>query len=346
MERACTRWWRVFVVLGLTVATMGRAGSVSRGTWHERTWVVMGTYLTIRAFVPPGYDADRLLEAAAAKAREDERRFSLYREDSEVWRVNREAPNHPVKVSEPFLRLLLHARQAAGITGGAFDVTTGALTMAWGFIPGPPRVPDTEDLQRARKRMGWNEIEIDEKKGTVFFQQRGIILDFGGDAKGFSVDRMVETLQAAGVRHALVNLGGEIYAMGFEDVQHTPWRIQIRVPESAGITPVVFRIHDMAVSTSGGYERYLEVNGKRYPHILSPVTGRPVETNRYSVTVVTKKAVDADTYATALFIRGRSIENRIGDAVPCLFVFYLERSKSGRLRSVPGRRWPPVECKG
>jgi len=210
--------------------------------------------------------------------------------------VNRGAGGAPVAIDAETAALLAYADQCHRLSGGRFDVTSGVLRRAWDFRRSPPRLPDGATLTGLCALVGWQEVEWNER--SVRLPRSGMEIDFGGIGKEYAADRAAAILAERGVRHALVNLGGDVRALGGQ-ADGTPWRVGVRHPRAmeAGTAIASVEIADGAVATSGDYERYIEVDGCRYCHLLDPRTGWPVRAWQ-SISVVAPLAVVAGSVAT------------------------------------------------
>ncbi len=201
--------------------------------------------------------------------------------------------------------LLDYADRCHALSGGAFDLTSGVLRRAWDFSRVPPRLPDPEALAAAVDLIGWGRVERGGGAGAwVRLPRAGMEIDFGGIGKEYAADRAATTLAERGVAAALVDLGGDVRALGTQE-GGAPWRVGIRHPRGTRPDEAIAAIDvaDAAVATSGDYERYIEVDGRRYCHILNPRTGRPV-THWQSVSVVAPLAIVAGSAATIAMLLG------------------------------------------
>ncbi|MCS7312896.1 MAG: FAD:protein FMN transferase [Acidobacteria bacterium] len=318
--------------------------SEARG-WVQRTWVVMGTYLTVRVSHEDPAHAERVLDDVIGLVQDLDRRFTLYDPSSELWALNRHAGGPPVPVSEPLWDVLERAIAYSQETAGAFDVTVGPIVQLWGFLEGPRRIPSDEAIAQARARVGYTQIEMNPSHRTVRLATPGMVLDLGGIAKGYALDRAVERLRQAGFHHGFLNFGGDIYAMGASDGVDQPWTVVVRHPRRPDQTWRELRVRDMAVSTSGDYERFFVARGRRYSHILSPWTGRPVEADVVSVTVVTPSATEADALSTAFFVMGPERARTLVGSDRCRYVLWI-RQQGNRLFEDSRSVWPPRSCPG
>lgn len=225
--------------------------------------------------------------------------MSTYKESSEISRVNREAATRPVPISRELLDLIARALEMAALTGGAFDITYASAGHLYDFRR--RRKPSEQALAQALPAISYRHVALDRGAGTIRFLQRGVRVDLGGIAKGHAVDRSIALLQARGIKHALVSAGGDSRLIG--DHRGRPWIVGIRDPRQEGKVVAALPLADAAVSTSGDYERYFEVEGVRYHHIINPKSGRPVAGVR-SVTVVAADSTTADALSTSVFVVG------------------------------------------
>lgn len=296
-------------------------GSPSSG---DRTEAISFTMGTVARIVAEGPGA----EAAVAGALEELDRLSLlfdrFRPYGDVWALNA-AGGEWVEVTPEVLELIEEAVRLAELSGGAFDPTIAPVIDLWGFVevgaqpeedghehsraPGsaPTRMagtepPDPQELETVLKRVGYRRIEVDPDRGRARVGT-GQTIDLGAIAKGYGVDRAAQLLKERGIVRGLVDLGGDIYALGTR-ADGSPWRLGIRHPRQDGALLGILRVSDAAVATSGDYERYFEHEGVRYSHIVDPRTGWPAR-ELVSVTVVAPSGVWADALATAVFVLGK-----------------------------------------
>jgi thiamine biosynthesis lipoprotein len=245
--------------------------------------------------------ATHAAEAAIADVSRIEAKYSRYRDDSLTTRINRAAGGAPVPIDAETAGLLAYADRCYHLSGGRFDLTSGVLRRAWDFRRVPPRLPDATALAAATALIGWDRVEWSEH--AVRLPAAGMEIDFGGIGKEYAADRAATVCIERGIEHGLVNLGGDVRATGPQP-DGTPWRVGIRHPRRDGATVATVLLDSGAVATSGDYERYFEISGKRYSHILDPRTGRPVA-HWQSVSVVAPLCVVAGSCATiAMLLEG------------------------------------------
>ncbi len=245
--------------------------------------------------------ARRAASAAIADVRRIETKYSRYSDDSVTTRINRAAGGAPVAIDAETAALLRYADQCHALSGGLFDITSGVLRRVWDFRREPPTLPDPAELAAAVALVGWGDVEWNAK--SVRLPRAGMEIDFGGIGKEYAADRVATICLERGLRHGLVSLGGDIRAIG-PQADGAPWRVGIRHPRHPDAAIAGFDLAAGALATSGDYERFFEIAGRRYCHILNPKTGMPVA-HWQSISVVSPLCVVAGSCATiAMLLEG------------------------------------------
>jgi FAD:protein FMN transferase len=239
-------------------------------------------------------DAKPAADAAIADVLRIEHKYSRYRDDSVTSRINREAGGKAVRIDAETAALLRYADGCHRLSHGRFDLTSGVLRQVWNFRADPPVLPDRRDVDRVRTLIDWPAVQWDDH--AIRLPRAGMEIDFGGIGKEYAADRAATILQEHRVRHALVNLGGDVRALGAQE-DGTPWRVGIRHPRQEGVAIAGIALAAAALATSGDYERFFEIDGRRYCHILDATTGMPV-TYWQSVSVVAPLCVMAGSCST------------------------------------------------
>ena len=261
--------------------------------------------------LPPA-DADRLDVAREALNEADriESLLTVFRDTSEVSRLNRECATAPVRAEAEVFDLLERCARLHAETGGAFDVTSAPLSRTWGFLRREGRVPTCQEIDAARALVGTDRVMLDPLALTVRFATPGMALNFGAIGKGYAVDRMAGLLRARTVRHALVSAGGSsVLAVGG---QGRGWPIDIRSPRVASGRIARLYVRDGALGTSGAGEQFVVVDSTRYGHVIDPRTGWPAR-GVVSASVITADATRADALSTAFLIGGPGLARRYCD---------------------------------
>jgi thiamine biosynthesis lipoprotein len=251
---------------------------------------------------------------------------------SGVAAVNRQAGIEPVKVRADLLDLLEKALHYAELSGGAFDPTIGPLVKLWGIGTENQRIPDYDEIADALDLVDWRDLIIDRGAGTAFLAREGMALDLGAIAKGYAADEAARIADEGGVKHAVIDLGGNISALGWRGwngKNFMPWRIGVQNPlKERGAYIGVLQVHDASIVTSGVYERYFESGGIRYHHILSTDNGYPVNNGLLSVTIVAKNSTEADALSTTVFALGFEKGKALIDSIvgaEAIFIFSDKR---------------------
>ena len=244
--------------------------------------------------------ARRIAEAVVADVHRIEAKYSRYRDDSVVSVINRSAGRAPVPIDPETVALLRYGAAVHELSGGRFDVTSGVLRRVWDWKRAPPVLPDSAALAAAVALIGWGQVELDD--ASVRLPRPGMEIDFGGIGKEYAADRAAAICLDGGIVHGLVNLGGDVRVVGPRP-DGSRWRIGIRHPRRDGEAIAAIELADGAVATSGDYERFVEIDGRRYCHLLDPATGWPVD-HWQSITVVAPLCVVAGSHATAAMLAG------------------------------------------
>lgn len=271
----------------------------------------MGTDLVIRVYGDDPERLDRALDAAIAEIQRVEDLATDWR-DSPLLRLVARAGEGPQPVEDELRALISRALRMAAITGGAFDPTFAGVGRLWRFDGGEPRVPDPKDIAATLATIDHTRVKVDDARGTVELPT-GFRIGLGGIAKGYGVDRAMAVLLEHGIEHAIVNAGGDMKLLGRRGGEL--WEVAIKHPRDRETAMAVLHLSNVSVVTSGDYERFLEIEGRRYHHILDPRTGYP-STGCMSATVVGPSAEDCDAFATALCVLGVDDGLRLIEALP------------------------------
>ena len=267
------------------------------------TKYLMGTTVETTARSTDVNYCKRALLAAYEEMQRVENLLSCEKDSSEISKINRDAGDHPVKISYETLEMLKRARTYCKKYNGTFDVTIGPLSSLWGFSKDKEIVlPEDKTIKNLKKLVNYNDMIINENDTTAFLKKKGMSIDLGGIAKGYAIDRGSAVLKEMGITNFILNAGGDIYVSGTKD-KETLWRIGIKHPRNTNDLVAEFDLKDYAVATSGDYERFKIINGKRYHHILDPATGYPGRLSESS-TIIAPTAEEADATATYVFLLG------------------------------------------
>lgn len=284
----------------------------------RRSQPLLGTFVTISAYGSEREPVSRAVSAAFDEFRRVDALMSIHRGDSEISRVNQAAGTVPVTLSEDLFRVVALALEISEQTDGAFDITVRPLVELWGFIWKQYRLPTEAELKNVLPCVDYRLVAMNPANRTLRFARQGVSLDLGGIAKGFAVDCAIEKLRSLGVTNAMVKAGGDLRVIGLPPGR-PHWDVQLEDPQKEG-RRVTIPLKEAALSTSGNYENYFVVQGKRYSHILDPRTGMPVR-GIASCSVIAPTCQESDAWATACFVYGvRQSLARFGQRFPMRFV--------------------------
>ncbi len=282
-------------------------------TWLHEEADIMGTRISVELFHEDAAVARRGVDGVLAEMRRIDRTMSPWIESSELARLNREAAAHPVTVSRELFDLIATSLHYSRLTQGAFDITFASVGFLYDYRKGVH--PDEAQRRAATDLVNYHNLILDPRAPSVAYGKPGVRIDLGGIAKGHAVDRCIRLLQALGIGQALVTAGGDSRMIG-ERWQGRPWNIGVQDPRDASKLVAIIPLENVAVSTSGDYQRYFEENGVRYHHIINPASGDSARGMR-SATLIGPDATTTDALSTSVFVlgveAGLALVNRLPD---------------------------------
>lgn len=267
----------------------------------SRTNFFMGTVVKISLYDKKD---NNIIDKAFDRIRKIENAVSINKEGTDLDKVNEASGKSPVKVKDDTFIITKRGYEYSKVSKGSFDITIGPIVKLWSIGLPEAKVPTKEEIDKKLQLVGYEDLQLNEENKTIFLNREGMIIDLGAIAKGYTADAVAEVLKEEGVRSAIIDLGGNVFALG-ERVDGNPWRIGIQNPfEGRGQIIGTIEVKDKSIVTSGVYERYIEKEGKKYHHILSPFTGYPYDNEIAGVTIVSSKSVDGDALSTTIFSKG------------------------------------------
>lgn len=270
---------------------------------HRKVLKLMGNRFEITVVSEDEVWANERIDDAVAEIRRIEKLFTTFNEESQTNLINRFAGIKPVKVDKEVFDLIHRSKKISDVTQGAFDITYGSIDKRlWNFDTSMTSLPDLELAKQAVHLINYRNVILDEKKQTVFLKEKGMRIGFGGIGKGYAAERAKLILKQKGVESGIVNAAGDLTAWGLQP-NGEEWTIGIADPDAVRHPFSYFSISDMAVATSGNYEKYVMIDGKKYSHTIDPKTGLPVGGIK-SVTIICPNAEIADAMATPVMIMG------------------------------------------
>jgi thiamine biosynthesis lipoprotein len=273
----------------------------SRTRTVQKTEAIMGTDVTITVVAPSAQEGEIAIDAGMAELRRLDAMMSLYKDSSEITKVNLAAGKHPVPVSLEMIEVVERAAEISKLSGGVFDITIGPLVVLWQMRLKEGAVPTDAEITKLRPLVNYRNIIVDRNASTLFLKKPGMIMDFGG-MKGYMADRVADLLKKRGITNAIIAVAGDIWALGRRE-DGKPWKIGVQHPRDHDKTLTVLDLSDKYISTSGDYERYVIRERKRYHHIIDPRTGKPSK-GVISATLIGDRGSVIDPLAKAPFILG------------------------------------------
>lgn len=285
------------LIVGLMIFSVGCGKNDDNPVKKQCDIFAMDTYMNLTAY---GNNADAALENASERITELENLFSVTSENSDVWRIN-DSHGESVSISVDTANIISKAVEYGNLTDGSLDITIYPVLKEWGFTTGNYKVPDDETLGSLIENVDYNNIVLN---GTTVTLPENYQIDLGALAKGYTGDEVIASLKENGIKSAIISLGGNVQALGLKP-DGSAWKVAVRNPFSPDTDMCILEIEDKAVITSGNYERFFtDDDGRKYCHIINPVSGFPAENGLVSVTVIGEIGIMCDAFSTALFIMG------------------------------------------
>ncbi len=279
--------------------------------WFQRHEAIMGTAIQVELWCEDAGLAEVAMAAVIAEMHRIDRTMSPHKAGSELSRINREAADKAVAVSDEMFELLTRAKQFSALSDGAFDITYASAGHLYDYRAGYR--PNDATLDAACALIGWRGLELEPVRRSVRFARQGMRIDLGGFAKGHAVDNGVAILRRHGIAHGMVSAGGDSHVLG--DRRGRPWTIGVRDPRRAGEVVAVLPLEDVAISTSGDYERFFERDGVRHHHLIDPKTGRSARGVR-SVTILADDGLTSEALSKCVFVMGCEQGLRFIESLP------------------------------
>ncbi len=290
------------ILLGIFLPFILTGCSEEKQSTYTRDIFAMDTYINCQILAGNQDIAEEGLDRVEEAFLEIDNLTNRFDPNSELSLVNKNAGLAAVKVSPDLLAMVETALEWSDRTEGAFNILIGSAMNLWGFGSETPRVPTEEQIAEALLTMDYHEIILDTEKASLFLPEKGMVMDLGGVAKGYATDKAVTALKELGIENAIINAGGNVYTLGTRGDGNC-WRIGVQDPRDPEAIVAVLEVSDFALVSSGDYQRYFEIEGIRYHHILDPFTAYPSRASA-GTTVVMESAAVADILSTALFIKG------------------------------------------
>lgn len=269
---------------------------------RKRTTTLMGSRFDISIVADDTLSAEANIDTVIAEITRIENLISDWKETSQVSSINRNAGIQPVKVDSELFELTKRAIRLSEMTNGAFDISFGSMEKVWKYDGSMTEIPSAEIVKRSVAKVGYKNIILDSLNSTIFLKLEGMKIGFGSIGKGYAADRGRNIMRARGIDAGIVNASGDMSTWGTQP-NGKDWKIGITDPRDTRKLLGTITIKEASVVTSGNYEKYIEIGGKRFSHIINPLTGYPA-TGLSSVTVIGPEAETANGFSTALIVLG------------------------------------------
>lgn len=281
------------------------------GDWFSREEAIMGTSIKVELWANDRASGDAAIDAVMAEMHRIDHAMSPFKSESELSRINRDAANSAVPLSDEMFTLLARSIEFSDLSGGAFDITYASVGHLYDYREGVQ--PTDDQVAEARRAIGYRHLILDAKSRTIRFAREGMRIDLGGFAKGHVIDTSTTLLKRRGISHAFLSAGGDSRVIG--DRRGRPWTIGIRDPRREGAVVAVLPLQDVAISTSGDYERFFEKDGVRCHHVIDPATGKS-PSSVHSVTILAEDGLTTEALSKSVFVLGVDKGMRLIESLP------------------------------
>lgn len=300
-------FFKILILFFLTALLVGVFFYDQNTKLYTDSQFAMDTFMNYKLY---GNNAEKTIEEIKLYVSSLEQKLSLYKEDSEVSQINKNAGKEFVKVSDETFEILSYAKKLCEDSNGTLDITIAPLTTLWNINSETPKVPTLEDINIKKQLVDFNDIILDKSTNSVKLKKEGQAIDLGGFAKGYVCEKAVEICKKNKVKSGIISIGGNVALVGKKTIS-----VGITVPEIDKVgTFAKVNLKNTIIATSGGYERYFEENGIIYEHIINPHSGFPAESDLISVSVISNDGIITDAFSTRLYIEGlQSVKNLLED---------------------------------
>jgi thiamine biosynthesis lipoprotein len=324
----------LFLLLLLTVCSF----SVNSQVLRKRTTLLMGGRFDISIVDKDSLSAEQNIDAVIAEITRIEYLISDWKPNTQVSEINRNAGIQPVKVDREVFELTQRAIQFSEVTNGGFDISFAAMDRIWKFDGSMTEMPSAEAIKKSVEKVGYKNIILDSVQSTIFLKLKGMKIGFGALGEGYATDKCRAMMRAKGIEAGIINGSGDMSTWG-KQPNGKDWNIGITNPFETDKLIAVVPINNGAVTTSGSYEKFVVLNGKRYSHIINPATGYPA-IGLCSVTVFGPNAETANGLSTSLMVLGKKAGLELLNKYPdycCLMITdqgKIVKSKNFRIKKI------------
>lgn len=295
----------------------------------SKTSLFMGTVVKITVYDNSDMS---IIDKAFDRISEIEDEVSINKEGTELDIVNSNAGSKPISVSDDTFNIIQKGIDYTKLSDGYFDITIGPLVKLWSIGLPEAKVPTSDEIKEKLKLIDINFLKLNEDAKSIFLKSPNMLIDLGGIAKGYTADEVAKVLLDSGVKSAIIDLGGNIYCLGNKNKK--PWNVGIQDPFTGrGEMVGKISVENKSIVTSGIYERYIEDNGKKYHHILSPFDGYPFDNDLAGISIISSKSVDGDALSTAVFAKGLDDGMKFVESLDNIDAIFITKDKKIYLSS-------------
>lgn len=289
----------------------------------SKTGFLMDTVMTVKIY---DNGNEKLIEKIFNRIEEIEEKMSVTIESSDVNMINKNAGVKPVEVDNETYQVLQKSIEYAEMSNGHYDPTVGPLVEIWDIKSGETvrdNIPTIDEIEENKKLVDYKKLQLLDNN-QVYLKEKDMKINLGSIVKGYAADEVKKILSQNGVKGAIIDLGGNVFAYGTKE--EDPWKIGVQDPrEATGIKLGILKTEDKSIVSSGNYERYFMYNNTRYHHILNPKTGYPVENELMGVTIVSNKSIDGDALSTTMFILGLEKGKNMTETLDGIQVIFITK---------------------
>jgi FAD:protein FMN transferase len=289
----------------------------------SKTGFLMDTVMTVKIY---DNGNEELIEKIFNRIEEIEEKMSVTIESSDVNMINKNAGVKPVEVDNETYQVLQKSIEYAQMSNGHYDPTVGPLVEIWDIKSGETvrdNIPTIDEIEENKKLVDYKKLQLLDNN-QVYLKEKEMNINLGSIVKGYAADEVKKILSQNGVKGAIIDLGGNVFAYG--NKEEDPWKIGVQDPrEATGIKLGILKIDDKSIVSSGNYERYFMYNNTRYHHILNPKTGYPAENELMGVTIVSNKSIDGDALSTTMFVLGLEKGKNMAETLDGIQVIFITK---------------------
>jgi len=314
-----------FIILGFLIIMKNIHSENDKDMFYESKEIyVLGTIIQLKA---NGRKAKDAIEEAVKKLYQIDDMMSAFKKESDISKINSNAGIMATKINNETYEVIKKAVYYAQMSQGAFEPTIRPLVELYGFNSENPKIPSEQNVREILKLINYQDVLLDDKEKTVILRNRNQRLDLGAIAKGYAADVIRDIFIKKNIKSAIIDLGGNIYALG-KKAQDKLWNIGIQDPlSSTGKFVGIISVEDKSIVTSGDYERYFLVGGKRYHHIINPLTGYPCDNEIVSATIISDNSIDGDGLTTCGFVLGLEEGMRLIEKIKGVDAIFITKDK-------------------